>query len=346
MNRSVLSCCLLYALLLSAACSPAGSSQTTVSSREDTFSPLGDLLGTSGEMLAVSDVGRARKYQNAVAECMSARGFEYIPFVVEDVANADASPTNRRSRPEMQVELAKEIGYGISTNGVPLSTPRAFYQVDGDPNIAVVSKMSAAERTSYEQALVGFSTSNDLSDSSGDPLPVDSSPCQAVAQSELESEVGALKLNQVDPAQLKQFDPMWAEFSKMQSGVAASSEMVEPTRTWSDCMADLSWPEYMALDEPRNEISADWADMNGYKFVVETDGSTTNVVANEQTGPKLPDAAEWEALTQREISLATADYSCRIDYEHHWNQARIAMEIKFIEEHAVELEAWRNLVLG
>lgn len=132
---------------------------------------------TDEELLAAFDVpqsdeeilARTRAYQEAIAVCMRAAGFEYVP----DVPDHLDDPVD----PEWDEQWYATWGFGISIDSsvaYPAMTPRP------DPNAGYVASLSDDERQAYRDALEGAGGSglgcyvesyDDVAQDAGTPLP-------------------------------------------------------------------------------------------------------------------------------------------------------------------------------
>ena len=139
-------------------------------------SPLTKYFGYDDtEKLNASAREQNKKAERAIAECMRAEGFEYIPNLT--AATFAAAPEFDLT----QREYAEKWGFGITTtmqaDGSPVDDAPGMASFDDtasqDPNQAIVEGLSDSERAAYEEALYGASFSDMGDDGSGDGSEVD-----------------------------------------------------------------------------------------------------------------------------------------------------------------------------
>ena len=95
---------------------------------------------------------RVEEVEQAVGECMSAAGFEYVPV---DFAGVREAMTSDKSAPGMsEDEFLETFGFGVTTQPdkpiVELSL--------GSDNSAIVAELSEADRVAYMRTLYGENT--------------------------------------------------------------------------------------------------------------------------------------------------------------------------------------------
>src|SRR5690606_6906025 len=84
---------------------------------------------------------------SAAARCMADLGFEYVPYVG---TNDDPSFFQRYSAYSTSSDFLREHGYGLV-----LQYQNGLQHARSDPNQEIVSRLSAADRDAYYEALVG-----------------------------------------------------------------------------------------------------------------------------------------------------------------------------------------------
>jgi hypothetical protein len=137
--------------------SPSASGTTDASGQDDgpSLGPLEDYLGVGASVGATISDAEDREYEEAIARCMAAEGFEYVPYVddVDATFLPDGTVTldfGKSSFPDLPPdEFAARFGYGLSTE------PPAAQETKKDPNEAIVARMSVSERVAYQEALRG-----------------------------------------------------------------------------------------------------------------------------------------------------------------------------------------------
>ncbi|MFB2599916.1 hypothetical protein ACEXQE_19190 [Herbiconiux sp. P17] len=252
--------------------------------------------------------------QEKVAACMGEQGFDYLPdtqsgsFVMADDSGLDWSSE----------DFAKTYGYGITTD--PLGTGDGPEMAYVDPNADYIASLSASEQAAYNEALWGLPSAG----STDEPVEYDwkTAGCMGAAQHEV-------------------FDGGFssdADFTALSEGMNAiytevreSPAVSEKERAWSDCLADAGFGEFMHKDDAPAAISEEY----GGLFAAPDPESSSG------TAPSEPDHAALDALRQREIAQATADFGCARDsgYAETLITEQFRLEQAFVDEHKTELDA-------
>ena len=177
MNRRTIRTIALISAVVVAASACGGSDETTEAQPPDTQSTattdpanqdeeaasgggepetLEDYLGSTffgidPEEQAANLARQEQQVQEMIAECMAQEGFEYIPTVRPFNDAGFGAPGD--------VELAKDIGFGITTR-YGETTPPGFEEHWTDPNEAIIGALSESERSAYNDTLYGSSVSS------------------------------------------------------------------------------------------------------------------------------------------------------------------------------------------
>ena len=141
------------------AAAPSSHSSSTPGVTSSAY-PLDSYLGAGGGTTVISSATQQRKNQEAVARCMAAQGFDYVPEPAASITETnqggarivtfDTPPRFPDLPPD---QFAARFGYGIST-----APPASTSGPPVDPNDKIVAKMSVAERVAYQHALYGPNT--------------------------------------------------------------------------------------------------------------------------------------------------------------------------------------------
>lgn len=266
----------------------------------------------------------SRAHEEAIARCMAAEGFEYVPYVrniqwtvVEGGALAVHAPGGAQIPDLPPDEFAAQYGYGLSTR-----EPQEEELDDVDPNAAIVDAMSVAERVAYYQALLGAEQSLDGQGRPNAEMVGDPDACWEQAATEVWGDRDALVTT--DPV-LAAFAPLLEQIGAIEERVAADPRMVAADEAWSACMAAAGFPGYTDLNSPQTDVAERAREVMGTAF-----------------DPTLADPDELAELQRFEIAIATADHACRAGYGETYRQVRHDVEAQFVEQHRTELEQYRD----
>lgn len=272
-----------------------------------------------------------RAHEEAIARCMAAEGFEYVPHVLDlqwTVVEGGATPgpalavlhPGGGQPPDLPPdEFAAQYGYGLSTR-----EPQEEELADVDPNAAIVDAMSVAERVAYYQALLGAEQSLDGQGRPNAEMVGDPESCWEQAATEVWGDRDAMVTT--DPV-LAAFAPLLEQIGAIEDRVAADPRMVAADEAWSACMADAGFPGYTDLNSPQTDVAERAREVMGSAF-----------------DPTLADPDELAELQRFEIAIAVADHACRAGYGETYQQVRYDIEAQFVEQHRTELEQYRDAV--
>lgn len=293
-------------------------------------SPLREYLGAGS---AGADTGfdpaaaerETRAHEEAIARCMTAEGFEYVPFVRPfqwTVVEGGAAVINVGSGelPDLPPdEFAAQYGYGLSTR-----PPGDTADPDADPNAAIVDAMSVAERVAYYGALLGAGQSLDGEGRPDAEMPGDPASCWERAATEVWGDQRSAPV--ADPVR-DAFASLLEQVAAIADQVAADPRLVAANATWSACMADAGFPGYSDLNAPQSDVA----------------GRARTVMGTSMDQANA-DPDQLAELQRFEISIATADHACRQGYGDVYQEVRDDLERRFVEQHRTELEQYRDAV--
>lgn len=264
-------------------------------------------LGFSADDAAAAAV----RQEEAVAACMSAQGFEYIPdtsgYQFVDTAAIDPPPGSRG--------FAEQFGYGFAAEPEEM---RAASSGAG-PNEAVTAAMSPEEFEAYSRALWGDDAVEGASDGG-----IELGGCVREARNQVwgDRETDHVRAGLED------------EIARIDAEVAPADPLVMAAAAeWSECMADAGHPGYAS---PPDAEQAAWDAWMAFNDAIGAD-PTLGVVDDESGRP----VGETD-LAAREASLATADWDCRAatEYDAIWGAARDRLQQEYVDAHRAELDAW------
>lgn len=281
------------------------------------------------EAQAQSDA-QNREVEELVATCMQEQGFDYTP----NTANSTTVGTS----PELDVEwgtreFAEKYGYGISTD--PYGT--ADDPVDDgseyvDPNQEYVESMSESEATAYNEALWGPSVEY----VEGEETEYDwtQGGCYGAAQHEI-FEGGAVA---------DEFSALSDEVNALWETIEADPRMAELKAKWASCMADAGFDGMTDMNTAQEPLYDEWNALQGWEDPEYQAQMETWDWEAEPEGPPAPepDPAALAAFTDKEIAMATADFTCQeeIDYVKAATAVNHEVQQEFVDTHRDELEAW------
>jgi hypothetical protein len=257
------------------------------------------------------------KVQEEVAACMAEQGFDYIPdtqnggsFVMSDDTGLDWGSE----------EFAKTYGYGITTD--PLGMGDRSEDSHADPNADYIASLSESEREAYNDALWGPPSDDGTAEQPAD-YDWTKAGCNGKAQHDVFGAAGVGN----DP----EFNDLTDGMNALYTQVRESPAVQEKERDWSDCLADAGFDTFEHKDDASAAISEEYSAL----FPAPSEDGALSTEAPE------PDPAAREALQQREIAQATADFACARDsgYSETLTTEQFRIEQAFIDEHKAELDA-------
>lgn len=292
-------------------------------------SPLDDYVGVGAGVsvsMTADDPGLLA-YEEAIARCMAAEGFEYVPYVAPYDATLmpDGVVTLEAAEPAFPdlppAEFAARFGYGISTK------PPAARQQQKDPNDAIVARMSVAERVAYQQALRGRDNPLDAQGyPAGDRLSSSETSCTGKA------DAGAPTTDEVLDAQkrVEQVRKSYASLLKrvrdLKDAELADPRMTAATAAWSACLAAAGHPGFNGLNDPYVRARAD----------------AERVLGSDLLGAREADPRRVAQLRTAEIELAVADEQCLREWRKTLAAVTEEVEQQFVADNLAELEKFRS----
>jgi hypothetical protein len=221
------------------------------------------------------------KAENAIAACMKAQGFDYIPV---DPAAAQAALTGKSNLSDEDFD--KQFGYGIATlygRGTPQS----------DPNAGIRQNLSAADLRAYDATLSGgqpdqtFARAADTGDFS------QLGGCTKQAADKL---FGGSELLTTAQRKLDELD----------EAVLQDQRMVRAFEAWRSCVRDKTGETFEDSEDVELDIQRRLAEIVGP--LPPGESAPGEFASLTPDGPY--DRAALAALRQLELEFASADVAC------------------------------------
>lgn len=272
------------------------------------------------------------RVEEIVAECMAEEGFEYIPV---DQTQFTSFASDELDVEWGTLEFAKEYGYGATTNPWGDGMEEVPEEQEFiDPNQEAVEAMSETERAAYEKALWGEPVEYVEGE---EPVEWDwtTAGCQGRAQHEVYE--GGMEGDE--------FASIQEEMNTMWEAVQADPRITELDTKWASCMADAGFDGFAAVYDAEQSIYDKTNKIHEEAWEgVEFDETSTEedwAAIDEQIQAQLAE------ITEEEIELAVADFTCREEIEFTKVQAEVNVEHQkeFYEAHKEELDAWLEATL-
>lgn len=266
-------------------------------------------------------------YQEALARCMKAQGFDYTPVPPQDPVEPEEIDLTDRG-------WVEKYGYGITTRDEkPAEMP-------DDPNQKRMEAMSKKQREAYQKALFGKGGGMAVTRAGGGGIPMTSgegdSGCSGTAQKEV--------FPDAKPLNFDEFKDLFDAIGKLDQQVAADPRIAPLITEWSGCLAGAGYSGFSKINDPQESIMKKWADLNGWQYEGGGDGGGMTMGRPAGGDDKGPDPEKAAKLRAEELKLALADVDCRRDYPKTYASVRKELEQRFIEEHKAELERYRDVM--
>lgn len=276
-------------------------------------SPLNSYLnaqaGMSEEEMNEHFAAQQQSIEEAVAECMTEQGFEYIP--VDQSQYGGGMVSGDEWDPDSR-EWVEEYGYGaVNFPGSEQKPEQEFV----DPNQEYVQSLSESEMAAYYETLHGPQpTEEELGEDGSYEYDPENAGCYGSAQLEVTGD---------DPYSSEEFKPIMDAINELYSEMQNDPALSELNAAWSSCMAEAGYSGFATQQDAQNSI---YDEINAYY-----EGQTEHV----EDDPALAEIQEGE------IALALADLECRESTDYRQQSLRLQFEIeeRFVQEHKAELEA-------
>lgn len=241
--------------------------------------------------------------QDAIAACMGALGFEYIPTF----ANTSATSLTFGDAAE-NADFRRVEGWGITADqsGTGMAHPGSATQltpvVDVDPNQEIVDAMSESTRDAYYLALHGVDRATGET--------VSTTSCSDVAR-ETYSIEGVL-------ASTPDLAYLYEEMRDLRDTDGSDPRTLDLDARWAQCMTDAGYL--------------------GYTSPARASTRFEEIVADPPVPLSTDQVEDQRAL---EVATAATDEECReaLDYDQTTPDIRSARNIEFVAEHQDALDA-------
>lgn len=302
--------------------------------------------------------------QQAIAECMAAEGFDYIPFVPSDVGGGFAFEEFDEE------EYVKTYGFGIST----WVLQEAEMYEDGefedpyadDPNLEIVDAMDEFELEEYYRALYG-----------GEPDIIMNTPqeeLEAMTEEELMAFYDEAYMNWVPDgcnnevynemyggsgADMAFWEEFGADFEDIYTRAESDPRIVDAQAQWSTCMAEkghqyVDQEEMYAYFYGTEAANGQWVEgefqqrvnelitIAEYVFEepVEGEGEGDGTSEDYVYQPPEYDLEKLQPLIDEELAIATANYECEMPMRDLFETVYKEYEKLFIDENLDRLVAF------
>lgn len=257
-----------------------------------------------------------KEREEAIASCMTDEGFEYTP----ELAEITVPDSNEDELDPMSREFAELYGYG-AINNPWMDDGAAEEPAAANPNQEYIDSLSESEATAYYAALYG-SVDEEMEDENYEYRWQDAG-CQGFAQHKTAGE---------DPWESEDFAQLRENLNGLYARFERSPQLAELDAKWSGCMDEAGEPGFDTQMSAANSI---YDEMNRiYEASAESDPEG---LSDPNESP------EMEALGEREIELALADFECRDETSYLEKALKIQfdLEAQFVADNKADLEAFK-----
>lgn len=344
MSRKLVVTGLLAGVLLIAGCGKDGnpSASGTSPSAQDK-SPLSEYMGSdftgssgggfrvaiggSDEQPTEQQLADRRKVEDAIARCMQAQGFRYVP-VPPEADQKDKFAEAFRLPPD---KFAEQYGYGISTMD--------FSKADSeDPNTKIRDALSDRAKTAYDKALNGQREPRS-SDTGGAKATNGGGPggCRGKALDEVYGAGTADKKGRDGAQEMRRFESLFTDLDALRKRIGDDPKVVEAAKTWADCMADAKQTGLHKPDDAREKV------MQRFNQLLGVQPGEKKGISIGPDSLKNIDPAKLADVRKYELAMAKADYDCRQKgYDKTYKDVQYAAEREFIQDHKTILEQFKD----
>ena len=297
-----------------------------------------------------------QKTEEAVAKCMIAEGWEYIPVQYPDQGQG-VEYTD-----EDEVERITREGLGITyyllndgSNDVPTDDPWANFV---DPNQEYVSTLSESEQIAYNGSLWGTeeeiaaATTTEIDPETGEEYQTQNGNlgCQGEAQA---SANGGDITNSP-----KYWDAMQGYYEDLQQLVEADPRLVELNETWSSCMKKAGfdyatqqdfWEKgQTALQARADEVLGPdfykdpmegWSQEKMDEFWASATQDEIDALYNQSRELTADQRTALEAILADEVKIGLAEHTCSKDLNEKGQDIYAEIEETYALAHEDELKA-------
>ncbi len=297
-----------------------------------------------------------QKTEEAVAKCMIAEGWEYIPVQYPD-QGANVQPSD-----EDEVARITREGLGITyyllndgSNDVPTDDPWANFV---DPNQAYVDSLSESERTGYYGSLSGTqeeqeaATTTEVDPDTGEEyqMMTGNLGCQGKAQEEA---------NGNDPTNSpKYWDAMQSYYEDLQQRVESDPRLVKLNENWSACMKKAGFDyatqqDFWEKGQTELQTRADevlgpdfykdpmegWSQDKMDEFWASATQEEIDALYNQSNSLTAEQRSQLEAILADEVKIGLAEHACSKDLNAKGQDIYAEIEETYALDHEDELKA-------
>lgn len=223
----------------------------------------------------------AQRVEEAIAGCMRAQGFDYVPYV-DPGRFAPPPAVDDLGEGLSPVDFAREYGYGRFTERAAEADAAFLEQAAeaqvADPNAPILAALSPEDQEAYRRTLFG-----------DQQFGGDGTGCYGEADDAVTSAADAAGTELVVAAG-----------AELQERVYADPRMVEATAAWSACMAQRG----QRFAAPEDIVA--WLDGEGQAFAEQFQ-------MEDSTGSQEDQDARQAELAESEIAIAVADAECQAE---------------------------------
>lgn len=213
--------------------------------------------------------------ESAIAECMTAAGFEYVQ--IDPVTFRDAMDSLTAVPGLSDEEFVEQYGYGLTT----LPPTQDFSA--GEENTRIYDALSPADQVAYERTLWGDNTAATFVVMLENE---DFEPAGGCTETAIEE---AFTEEQLSPSFSNPFDEL----------VAEDPRMIAALEDWSDCMADAGY-DYESPEDAEDELIERFDELTGGGDPAELTGSELDTLKELQDEEREVALADLECLTPLE----------------------------------------------
>jgi hypothetical protein len=340
------------ASVLLTACSGGGKDPVKSDTKHVT---IASLMGAP-DYTNVDQTALQQKIEEAVATCMTAAGWEYIPVQYPD-QGMNVTPTD-----EDEVARIKREGLGITyyllndgSNGLASDDPWSSFV---DPNQEYVSTLSESEQKAYNASLYGSeeeiaaATTTETDPNTGEEYQVQSGNLGCQGEGQTAANGGDITNSP------KYWDAMQGYYDDLQQRVTSDPRMVKLNDAWSACMKKAGfdyatqqdfWEKgQTALQARADDVlgpdfnkdpTAGWGQDKIDEFFASASQDEIDALFNQPRTLTADQRTQLEAILADEVTAGLAEHECSKDLNAKGQDIYAEIEESFAVEHEDELKA-------
>ena len=261
------------------------------------------------DMLARHDQ-QHREFEDHVSTCMAELGFTYYPNITRSEIHIPTDMLAENSR-----EFAEQYGFGYSTFPARVSIGASSGEWS---NARLWNEMSEPEREAWNYALFGEIVEGHVEEFGG---------CFGLAVAAQQPITHG-------------FESLYEEMNNLPLSRVEVQDYQALVSEWRSCMIEYGHSDWSDPME-RSPLFDEWISLNPYT----TQGRGWDFAANP-SGPPTLDVQVHLDFTEREISIALANWDCRdlVNFDQRLHAIDLGLQNRFVAAHLKELEAWAQQV--